>query len=226
MTTPQPPYGQPQQPGPGYPPQAPPPGPPPQAPPGYQQQPPAGYPQQPPPGQPGYLQQPYGAPQQYGQPPQFGAPPPGKPSPGLVLATAIVDIAVAIYALVMGVLLGLKSLDGWTDPEFLSVPGELLSTLAALILLAAGGVLGFGAVQLFQKKRAGVRFTWLGGALALLSFPVDWAGSIVGTLTLAPQIMSFEHVIDIIRPISIVTVLAGAAALVLGLLPQLKRSVQ
>ncbi|MGP4015367.1 hypothetical protein [Saccharopolyspora sp. 5N708] len=95
MTSPQPPYGQPQQPGP---------------PPGYPAQP--GYPQQPVPPQPGYPPQsgypPQGFQQQPGYPQQgypqqpYGAPQ-GGPKPLLAYIAGAVSAVAAIISLIMGI---------------------------------------------------------------------------------------------------------------------------
>jgi hypothetical protein len=216
MTSPQPPYGPPPQPGqpPGYPPQP-------------------GYPQQQYPQQPGYPpQQPFpqpGYPQAYGPPqPGAGAGPSGSPNRGLLITTAIVNIAVALVVCIVAVLRAMSLSKYWTgEYEFeLSVPGQILYVAAVLCLLGGGAVLVLSAILLFREKLKGPFYAVLGGAAVVAALIFDWAGGVVTLMTVYPAQTNLANVLDEIKIVFVGTALAGIVPLVLGLLPPLKRGLR
>jgi hypothetical protein len=192
--------------------------------------------------------QPFGQPQQHGYPAQSGYPqhpqPPYAQPPqpfvqqarpgndGLRITAAVVNIAVAIYLAVVGVLT-VDSVINMTDEDddYISITGVVLRGTGALGYVAGAALLILGAVFLLRKRRAGSTLTWIGFAITILAFVLDSTGAVAWSME---SLGRFPHLrekgltyfLDSIRLTSVIAGMVVCLPLVTALLPPVKRALR
>ncbi|MFC7341762.1 hypothetical protein [Saccharopolyspora griseoalba] len=225
MSSPQQPYGgQPQYPG--QPQQ-----------PAYPQQPPQGYPQQGYPQQAGYPPQQMAYPQAYPPQghqwayPQQGYPQgPGAPNKPLLMTTATLNVGVALFLGIVGILLAVTEGEEATGEDVI-LPASITQFVAYLIMLTSAGLLIFAATRLYREFRQGALLTWLGGAVGIAGIVLDFVGSSIWLVMFSKNSEhlpdpAFADFLDKVRDISWFMLVAALVPLVLGLLPALKRGLR